>query len=419
MDSLIKNLKELSALLKAGNFVPPRVKTKPAQTLPSIKTPKAPSMIPKKPSAPKLPGIKPSSSKDPKKMAEQLKNPTQRAAKIKSIEVLKTDSQGQWKIEKADTGDKTPTVPSTVSVDHDPFTKVHATEDALPGGFAPNPEQHKLIHGLDFNTGQKSAGGSTVGSAWLKSPHHQYQVLTKPASGTNEMVRHGIPGFKGPDSMNSARREVLYHNLANDLFGMGKYVPTTSAFSKNGDEWSAQKMAGAQHGRYEKPGIDREAYGMKPKYKEALEHMHNNGELHKLALMDNMMGNHDRHWENIMVDNAEPKLHMIDNGVAFDYGNYLDKFEPDYMLDSRLNLGHQNKELHPEAKKWLNSIDEDKAKDIMKKHGFDENSRFTQGLLKRIKGLKESSSKPYNSVADLMYNNRLTTGPHRQRKKAG
>jgi hypothetical protein len=426
MDRLIKNLRELSELLKARDFVPPKVVPKALPQLPSIKQPKAPSLVPKKPSAPKIPGIKPGSTKDPKKMAEQLKHPSDRKAAIKEADMLKFDNNGQWKLDKADS--KTYELgPEEHKATHDVFNVVHAKDDALSGGFAPKQEQEKLIHGLDFRTSKSlkdmgSKAGVTTGSSWLQTPNHPHHVLVKPASGFGGDEDKKMRNSVGPDSMNSTRREVLYHNLANDAFGMGNYVPTTSAFVKNGDEWSAQKMVGAHHGLIPRePGSTSGKLSLTDKYKQTLNHMHSTGDLHKLALMNNIMANQDRHSGNFMVDNKEPKLHMIDNGTAFDYGNVDPKTIPAYLEHASNELKLNNSKLHPEAKKWLNSIDEGKVKESMKAHGFDEKSRFTQGILTRIKALKGASGKSYKHVNDLLEQGRRSTGPDYQheKKKAG
>jgi hypothetical protein len=424
MDSLIKNLRELNKLLKAsgGNFVPPKVQPKALQTLPSIKAPKAPSLAPKAAKAPKLPGIAPGSAKDPKKMAEQLKNPQQRVKTMKQLEVTKCDHNGQWKIEKAD--DTTEPVKGPLNLDS--MNVVHGKNDALAGGFAHSPEQHSLVHGLDFKTAKSLNGGQTGSSAWLKSPHHEHQVLMKPASGLKINVRDPesgetivpppdmVPSFGGHDSMNAPKREVLYHNLANKLFGMGQYVPTTAIVNKQGDHWSAQKMVGGHHGAH---SVGEGKTSMSPKYKEAINHLHGNGELHKLGLMNNIMANHDRHSGNVMLDNKEPKLHMIDNSLAFDHDNlYREDRIPAYLKHAD-ELGLDNTKLHPEAKKWLDSLDENKAKALMKEHGYGDDSRFTKGLMSRIQSLKENSNKQHGSINELLENSIDSTMPEEGKKK--
>jgi len=70
--------------------------------VPALKplTAKLPKPSIKQPTANKIPsGLPPPSKKDPVKVAEQLKNPNPEKVKI---EVLKTDQNGQWSLEKSD-----------------------------------------------------------------------------------------------------------------------------------------------------------------------------------------------------------------------------------------------------------------------------------------------------------------------------
>lgn len=93
MQDLIEKIEELRKSLAAmkpkGDVIVPALKIPPVK---SLSMPAAGST-----KAPKLPGVSPASGKDPKKMAEQLKNPRPTKAKV---EVMKTDKNGQWSLEK-------------------------------------------------------------------------------------------------------------------------------------------------------------------------------------------------------------------------------------------------------------------------------------------------------------------------------
>jgi hypothetical protein len=69
--------------------------------VPAVKTPTLkPISMSSQAAAPKpvkMPGVSPSSTKDPAKVAQQLKNPKPMKPKI---EVMKTDKNGQWSLEK-------------------------------------------------------------------------------------------------------------------------------------------------------------------------------------------------------------------------------------------------------------------------------------------------------------------------------
>ena len=65
-------------------------------TMPSINASAAPT---------KIPGITPASTKDPKAMAAQLKNPRPKKPKV---EMLKFDKNGQWSLQKDESGTMMP-----------------------------------------------------------------------------------------------------------------------------------------------------------------------------------------------------------------------------------------------------------------------------------------------------------------------
>jgi hypothetical protein len=80
-----------------------------------------------------------------------------------------------------------------------------------------------------------------------------------------------------------------------------------------------------------------------------------NGEDHKLMIMDSILGNTDRHIGNVLI---HPKGHLvnIDNDLAFSHFN---DGMPSYIgqpEDSHEEAGNTT-ELHPEAAKWISGID--------------------------------------------------------------
>ena len=113
------------------------------------------------------------------------------------------------------------------------------------------------------------------------------------------------------------------------------------------------------------------------------------------------------------------KLHLVDNGTSFDYKNFdSDHHEPDYLKHAQSSnvegMGLDNTKIHPEAAKWLNSIDPEKAKEIFAAHGHDENSSAQQGFLRRLQGMKNAVNngpEHYKSLSNVLDKNRLMTGP--------
>lgn len=99
MQDLIRKIEELRKALgvmkpkSAQNSLVPAIKP------PTVKPLSMPSASVGSSSKSKLPGVAPATAKDPKAMASQLKNPKPKAPKI---EVMKTDKNGQWSLDKAD-----------------------------------------------------------------------------------------------------------------------------------------------------------------------------------------------------------------------------------------------------------------------------------------------------------------------------
>lgn len=467
MDDFEKKVEELLKgllSLKSGqpkNALVPTIKTPTIPSLPASKL-SAPSMpgMPKLSSAgapikvsknpEKIPGgMAPESKKDPVKVAEQLKNPKPKGAKV---EVLKVEDNGQWSLEKADqtkldkplatTQVATPKSPGAVStkvsgaIPPARMARIQANKvpvhsnESFPGHH--DSEQNSLIHGLNVHDTTALKGGVAGGAQRAINPNGDRHVVLKRASDHADIdIRgHNENGF------NSAKREVLFHNMARDFFGMGKHVPTTAGFSRNGEDYSAQEFkhntSHADLAGEPEDSLDFESASTKKgefknsNHAKILNKLHESGDLHKLGMMDNIMGHHDRHAGNYMMDNKGDGLHLVDNGTSFDYKNFDTKHHPAYLDqagDKNIEgMGRDNTTVHPEAAKWAQSLDPAKAKEILAAHGHDENSSTTRGFLQRLQGMKNAlnnGQKHYGNTEKLFSNNRLTSGGLHQHENKG
>lgn len=386
MSDFYKKLQELDDLLKA--FVP-SVAPAAMPALPTIQPPKlSGTRASPTPKSPKLPGIAPRSKKDPKKIAEQLKNPTERK---QTLEFLKFDHNGQWSLQKALPDFR---IPKKITYDKpwvDPSNDklVHADYHGYGGKMnEATPHQKDLIHGIDLSTGAPvDEPGKTMsaGNVWITNPLNKKKMIVKKASGaeagqgSDQRLAQDYFGHFAPDGLNAARREVLTHNLAHNL-GLGQYFPTTAGFTKRGDDFSAQEKVDGY-----RPDKDLHLQPIKQKYDDALRHMHDSGDLHKLAIFDLLMGNNDRHRGNFIIDKKEPKLHMIDAGRAIDY-------KSEYRVPSHLKDAEESglsKLIHPKAAEWLNSLSEEKASEILDQF-IEPDSKFKQHFLTRLHNVKNN-----------------------------
>ncbi len=259
------------------------------------------------------------------------------------------------------------------------------SEDAPPPGHVQNSmEVHKdfhtnpfLVHspamldqhhGINFGTFKplNSGGGVTPGVGFAIN-HKGVDVFIKPA-------------YRSKHS--SVHREVLYHNLAHAM-GMGHHVPTTSSFIHPHD---VNKPSRAQFGGHIR-NIELLARGTSYSTMQAVtnetvkkehprneimdrhtassvlaDHEHARAQIHRLGVMNTILGNADRHGGNFFVEwkhkTKEPHIHLIDHGFTLDH---------DDSIEGHAYLGdHGNKALHPHAMDWIKNVDPNKVERVLK-----------------------------------------------------
>ena len=102
---------------------------------------------------------------------------------------------------------------------------------------------------------------------------------------------------------------------------------------------------------------------------------------------------------------SKDKLHLIDNGTAFDYGNIDKTVVPEYLNHAIskqvVGTGHDAK-LHPRAKEWLDSLDADKAKKLLAAHGYNESDPHVVGFVDRLNGIKKLANDYPNADIDRL-----------------
>lgn len=222
-------------------------------------------------------------------------------------------------------------------------------------------EQKKLVHGVNLNQVNPSGEGWTGEWAVSGFGHNskKEKVYVKGAM-PEDQVESNEMGDEYND-LTTAQREGLYHNLAH-LIGLGQYVPTTSVVNDNGDHYSVMRLIPGGH-HYE---------DATRKDHETMANLRDSGEIDKLAIMNTLFGNTDRHGGNYMLS---PKgLHMIDHGLTFDWHGNSGRpiAHPAYHQHAyRLN-GHSDspadEPVHEEAVKWLSSLNPKQLQDYFKNH---------------------------------------------------
>lgn len=258
-------------------------------------------------------------------------------------------------------------------------------------------EQRELLHGTDFSQPElysDSVGGGLFGvnadrSHWRKMGNGKPAYL-KMAS-----------DYQDHEDFSDARKEAMYSNLAH-VMGMGQYVPNVGVFKHPVSKKEHAAIEVVDGGRH---------YDYGDEHRALLKHHGESGELDKLALMNMIMGNQDRHSGNWLMTSKGPK--MIDHGYAFSgavdnqWPHYWDRYHDENGVDV-------NSPLHPEATKWVESLDPDEVKAHMHYHGApDEISSEVTRRIQNLKHLHKTFGGALNkSTAFFMPQNPNYDGPN-------
>jgi hypothetical protein len=150
----------------------------------------------------------------------------------------------------------------------------------------------------------------------------------------------------------TSHREAAYSHLANKVFGLGEYVPRTTVFRHplSNEPWSSMEfIRGASDLRYPR---------------EKLAHMNSSGDLHKMAIMNAILGNNDRHGNNVLLG-ADNKPILIDNGLSFDYNNRVMTSPIPHYAEHIAHDSYTPKNLHH----WIENLDTAKMITHLKEMG--------------------------------------------------
>ena len=220
--------------------------------------------------------------------------------------------------------------------DLDESPLVHADSHGV-GEYNHRPTSRALVHGLTLQPGAdvpadfQSSQAST--SYWARNPQGK-RVFVK----GNETDEGG---------MGTARSEGAYYNLAHDVFGLGHYLPTVGVVRhpQTGSENAViEHVRNPQHV---------EQGELNDEQAETMDRLHKRGDLHKMAIMDYVLGNADRNSTNHLFTSDEPGFKLIDHGQAFRHGDDRSERLPQYM---NLNPAAEHSAMHPETQKWLRGL---------------------------------------------------------------
>jgi hypothetical protein len=272
---------------------------------------------------------------------------------------------------------------------------VHASLH-VPPHYAMKDYQNSMVHGLDMTPGKDEAeephhfhGGAAFGS-WKKLPNGKMAYVKNHMSSNTAM-------------QSSAHAEALYHNAMHHL-GLQDYVTPTTLFQhpdvppntdvQPEDYWSASE--GVQNASH---------YDASQKQKDALHSLHRTGELHKLALANQILGNQDRHSFNYLFGGKNgDELKLIDHGFTFP--GQVNRYDasPHYMNLARIisgQKGFSDTTLHPKAREWLLGLDPRKFEEFLGKHQVPATVAYAAS--NKLKAMQEYATQEPNATYDEVH----------------
>lgn len=217
--------------------------------------------------------------------------------------------------------------------DSDLYHGVNINENLMPG--IANTTKELIV-------GKNHKGDHVVLKAPMTTEEHSYWSAISPEE-QESLKPHSL--FDAP-RFQTSHREAIFKKMA-DAFGLGKYVPETTLFKnpKDGKTWSAQKFVDS----YEY----KNKYSLSPVEEHLPSAVEGSGDLHKLAIMETILGHQDRNKSNVRVD-FEHNPVLIDNSLSFDYSGIYGSEHPAYAEHLLRNKIPDN--IH----KWIQKIDENK-----------------------------------------------------------
>lgn len=233
-------------------------------------------------------------------------------------------------------------------------------------------------------------GKHSKGSLIARDPDGGIIYLLKPGSGGQS-----VAAGSAQEHASQSRREVAFWHVAN-AWGLQDAIPRADLVLIDGREYAAIEMLPFSY-----KNLERESEKDAPLARNALGPYRDRGELFKWAVLDYVLGNPDRHGENLMVRKENLSVYLIDHGSAF-AGDAFDpafdknSFVPYYLrvwapkrfnaLPPKEKLGRMPTASEPvraELLQWLGGVHADRLSGILTRFGID--ARPSMNRLAKVK----------------------------------
>lgn len=258
------------------------------------------------------------------------------------------------------------------------------------------------VHTVNLDPKAKHSKGTAIAI----EPETNEHWLLKPGSGKLSPSA-GVQ----EELATQSQREVAFFKIA-QACGVGEFYPHADLLLMDGSQVAAMKLLGSDY-----KGLDkvRQAEGLDTV--RLFSQYLGDGSLFKWAAMDWIMGNPDRHANNLMISEDHSDLKLIDHGSAFagpsfDPAHDPKSFTPFYLRawtarnwsemsdEERLDeMPRLNSQMADEFSKWLADINEAEITQILGSYGL--NPHPTMDRLKALKSAENPAEQLMENWAGL------------------
>jgi GNAT superfamily N-acetyltransferase len=229
-------------------------------------------------------------------------------------------------------------------------------------------------------------GKYSKGSMVVRDPKSDHVYLLKPDS---EGISPAAGVGEEPD-VSQPKREAAFWQCAN-ILGLGGVIPRADLVKIDNDEWAAIRLL-----PYNFKNLEKRWKVARGEVMAVLERYRAQGMLHKWGALDYILGNPDRHGQNLMIGHAEKQapverdIALIDHGSAFaghafapsaDANSFIpfylrawaapagfNKLPPNDKLRQMPTVGREVNEM---LKRWIQEINPTRIEKILKQYGID------------------------------------------------
>ena len=243
----------------------------------------------------------------------------------------------------------------------------------------------------------KLNGKHSKGAMAARDPRSGRVWLLKPPGGKQSPAAGARDG-----EMSQPRREAAFWHIADELH-LGGVVPKADLLILNAQEWAAIKLLGRDWKSLDERNREKQYKG-----REVLGPYLANGQLHRWAILDWVLGNTDSHGQNLLV-NEGGSVALIDHGAAFagerfDPAHDTKSFIPFYLrvwapeADFKKLLPEQRIKHMPRLsryeddvlRRWLvEDFTPEMVERVARKYGTDE--KVLQAVLARLHELRSAA----------------------------